>query len=143
MKTYQACCLFIFALLISFEAGATIYKCIDSDGQITYTKYKKEGCSKLDLLDPRWILLYENIFAEESLHYDSESIVKTNNMVKVWTLKQKNESSTKELFTIDCSTRTYLKLQGETQSASNIDKPMNIAPESDIEMIYSKLCSGN
>jgi len=143
MKTYQSGCLLIFALLMSFEAGATIYKCINNDGHITYTKNKKEGCSKLDLLDPRWILLKENIFAEESLHYDSESIVKTNNMVKVWTLKQKNESSTKELFTIDCSTRTYQKLQGEAQSASNINKTMNIAPESDIEIVYSKLCSNN
>ena len=143
MKTYQSVCLLIFALLISFEAGATVYKCVLDDGSVNYTPIKKKGCTKLDLLNPRWILLNEITSPEESLYYDSESIIKTNNMVKVWTIKQKKELSTKELFTIDCSTRTYQKLQDETQRASNINKTMNIAPESDIEMIYSKLCSNN
>lgn len=143
MKPFQASCLLVFALFISLEANAAIYKCVDADGRITYTLKKKEDCPKLNLLDPRWVLLNENVFSKEELYYDSQSVVRTNNMVKVWTLKQEDGPSTKELFTIDCSARTYKKLQSDRRSASTLNQIMNIAPESDIEMVYSKLCTGN
>ena len=137
----------IFALVeFSQYAYANIYKTVHIDGQVTYSNVETPGSTKLELLDPRWedVDKDKKLPTNESLYIDSTSVLRVGHTVKFWLMHIYSNGDDKKYLDIACDTRKYKILQAEKLTEKlkvNKNEALFIVPESDIEIVYFKLCN--
>ena len=138
---------FVFCLIgvfISNSSRADLFKCVGQNGHIDYTNVITPGCEKLKAFDERWESLGLDDYQNE-IYFDTQSVLHKGSIIDVWMLfTQSPNSDYKKLIRINCSNRSYAILQGQGKILNlyNKDYYEQIAPESGVELAFTKLCSG-